>query len=251
MGACYYVEMKIYKKDATKCEKALHNYMKEIKIEHCGSTFDEMLQALLCAIREDSKYEKRDENYYSCTFSASYRWETVVHNAFYAMSPYLLDGSTVYIEPDNDFYLLIMKNGRCIDTRTASVKMLRKDSLACIKKLDDISDFCDAQWLEENEDADNCFGIFFGEELIGYCTLGYASGVIDIEMKCDDVLLSDVYIKEEWRHMGFGSKLIREVTEGLNNDCYLTYLSDELEEFYLSLEFVKVSGKDNVMVRYA
>lgn len=251
MGACYYVGMKIYKKDAAKCEKALQNYMKEVKIELNGSTFDEMIQAILCANQENSKYKKHDDNYYSSSFVASYRWEMVVHNAFYAMIPYLLDGSAIYIEPDDDYYCLIVKKGRCIDLRCAKVKNLRKENLACIKKLDEMSDFCVAQWLEEDEDADNCFGIFYDEELIGYCTLGYASGAIDIETKCDDVLLSDVYIKEEWRHMGFGSKMIREVIEGLEDDCYLTFLCDESEKFYYSFEFEKVSGTDNVMVRYA
>ena len=65
--------------------------------------------------------------------------------------------------------------------------------------------------LEYKEINDYSWGIFVNDVLVGYCTIGYADGVGDkIEnhpLHGDDAyLLSDVYIKPEFRNKGYGTK---------------------------------------------
>lgn len=109
-----------------------------------------------------------------------------------------------------------MKQNENILLSTATVKLLTMKELHSVRFMDVVSDFYVEQWLEEN--TDYAWGIFKNEtdELMGYCTIGYADDTSDIiekhpEHTDDSLLLSDVYIKPQFRNKGYGIKLITEV----------------------------------------
>jgi len=83
-----------------------------------------------------------------------------------------------------------------------------------VKAMDDKSGNYVSQWLKDNEDY--AWGFFKNDELIGYVTIGYADDCRStIEnypgWTHDSLLLSDVYIKPEYRKHGRALKLIGEV----------------------------------------
>lgn len=97
-----------------------------------------------------------------------------------------------------------MKQNENILLSTATVKLLTMKELHSVRFMDVVSDFYVEQWLEEN--TDYAWGIFKNEtdELMGYCTIGYADDTSDIiekhpEHTDDSLLLSDVYIKPQFR----------------------------------------------------
>lgn len=144
-----------------------------------------------------------------------------------------------------------------MNKQNLQLRKLQGKDMLFVEEMDEASGFGVAQWLEEldsNEEASNSYGLFLDEKLIGYCTLGYADD-LSVSTNCDSRLLSDVYIKPEYRHHGYGSMMVREALE-MEIDCqyhptYLTYLYDDLEEFYKPFGFVHVKGSDNIMERPA
>lgn len=136
-----------------------------------------------------------------------------------------------------------MKQNENILLSTATVKLLTMKELHSVRFMDVVSDFYVEQWLEEN--TDYAWGIFKNEtdELMGYCTIGYADDTSDIiekhpEHTDDSLLLSDVYIKPQFRNKGYGIKLITEVIrkrwelDGNKNTVYLVAMYDKLMYFY-------------------
>lgn len=51
--------------------------------------------------------------YYS-GFDGSYGWESIMLDIFDMISPFLADGSELFIYPDNDYDHLIIKNEKCV-----------------------------------------------------------------------------------------------------------------------------------------
>lgn len=47
-------------------------------------------------------------------FDAGYSWELVMMDIFELMGPYLEDGSELYIQPDDDYDLLVIENGNVV-----------------------------------------------------------------------------------------------------------------------------------------
>jgi GNAT superfamily N-acetyltransferase len=142
-----------------------------------------------------------------------------------------------------------------MEEQDLQVRKLKGKDVSAGKEMDEASGFYVAQWLEDlesDEEASDAYGLFLDGELIGYCTLGYADG-LDITTDYDSRLLSDVYVKPEYRHLGYGSKIVSEAlqqeTDCRYHDTYLTYLHDRLEDFYKPLGFVHAEGTDNVMMK--
>lgn len=112
-----------------------------------------------------------------------------------------------------------------------------------IIKIDDMSGFYVSQWLDEmDEDNDYSWGIYVDHVLAGYCTIGYADDVPSIigqHPSYSDVsyLLSDVFIKPEYRHNGYGLQMITETILGRwkteeTGPVFLEILYGNLKNFY-------------------
>lgn len=118
-----------------------------------------------------------------------------------------------------------------------------------VKICDDTSGFYVEPWLEDN--IDFAWGIFNGDELIGYCTIGYAEDCCEIIEKYpgwtyDSLYLSDVFIKPEMRSNGYGLRMLEEAiekrTKAEKELVFLQASSKELEYFYERAGFQSVSG---------
>lgn len=90
---------------------------------------------------------------------------------------------------------------------------------------------------------------------MGYCTIGCADDTSDIiekhpEHTDDSLLLSDVYIKPQFRNKGYGIKLITEVIrkrwelDGNKNTVYLVTMYDKLMYFYGKIGFKPLNDTD-------
>ena len=129
MGACYEVNLKIQFKDKdseSKCMIVLQDFIRESskgvnysleKFAKEGVTpdsFTDILKIFLGGWIYNHPVIKRKKKwlYYRNGFDASYSWESVMMEMFDRISPYLVDGSELYIYPDNDYDHLIVKNGR-------------------------------------------------------------------------------------------------------------------------------------------
>lgn len=137
-------------------------------------------------------------------------------------------------------------------------KLLGSD-LEQVRIMDQASGFFVSQWIEDLspcEESLHCYGIFTRrDELVGYLT-GFDADGLDIiknhpSYSIYSVLLSDVYVKESYRKIGVGTKMIKDFlcNEVLDSaSVFLTFMYDELQSFYEKLGFIKVEDTDNVMV---
>ncbi len=127
-----------------------------------------------------------------------------------------------------------------------SVKLLTVKDSCAVGFLDLTSDFRVKECLDDN--TDYAWGIFKNDELIGYCTIGYADDIGDIiekhpEHTDDSLLISDVYIKPKFRDRGYGTYLLTEVIhnrwklDGYKNTVYLVVMYDKLVYFYGKIGF--------------
>lgn len=148
-----------------------------------------------------------------------------------------------------------------MEKKNVKVSLLQVSDIKRVQEMDEMSSFYVEQWVQNaiDDGETECFsayGIKLGDELIGYCTIGYADGALSIDIDHHDSrLLSDVFILPEYRHNGYGSDMVREVIK-LEPDCtyydmYLTYIYDTLQDFYKNIGFVHIEGTDNIMVRKA
>lgn len=114
---------------------------------------------------------------------------------------------------------------------------------------------------EEGNFTGSAFGLFAkgdpaGNSLIGYCSLGLADCLeINVDgydnpsdMDPAPALLSDVYIREEYRHNGLAHWMLSNSLKWMSHDVYLQYLDDDLEELYETFGFYKIPGT-NIMIR--
>ena len=136
-----------------------------------------------------------------------------------------------------------------------TVNLLSIKDLQSVRSMDASSGFQVEQWLEDN--SEYVWGIFKNgtDELIGYCTIGYADDVGDTierhpEHTNDSLLLSDVYIDPQFRNKGYGIKLITEVIhnrwelDGDRNTVYLIAMYDKLKYFYKKIGFKPINDSE-------
>lgn len=110
-----------------------------------------------------------------------------------------------------------------------------------------------SQWVTEeeigDEESDYAFGLFDGDTLIGYCTIGGADDVPDIIENHPaktpySLLLSDLYIKPDYRHKRLGVTLcLNAIATAFENEpaadsLFITLLYDRLASFYEIIGFV-------------
>ena len=130
MGAVYSVRLVLAFDD----RNAVTEKLKEclwmlIKGEHARFSIDESkiehmdligaVNAFLPDILENEKYQVLlyDANHFTCTsgFDASYGWETILATMFTYVAPVLRDGSMITVEPDNESWTMVVKDGVAID----------------------------------------------------------------------------------------------------------------------------------------
>ena len=125
------------------------------------------------------------------------------------------------------------------------VRPFVKADLDDVIKMDEESGYYVQQWVEDieiDENNDYSWGIYINNILAGYCTIGYADDVCPVienhPLHGDEsYLLSDVYMKPEYRHHGYGVKLITETIRGRFKKeeklpVFLLVFYDKLKYFY-------------------
>ena len=137
-----------------------------------------------------------------------------------------------------------------------TVKPLNKHDIDDVWNMDNDSGFYISQWEEDmDENNDYSWGIYDDDnKLIGYCSIGYADDVVStIEnhplYSTDAYLLSDVYIKPEYRHNGLGLRMITEVIrqrferESVQ-PVFLEVMYDKLKDFYSKAGFESINNTE-------
>ena len=130
------------------------------------------------------------------------------------------------------------------------VRALSFSDKTLIEQMDELSGNDVSQWFNNEDDyaEEYAYGIFRGDEMIGYCTIGNADDCGEmIESHAlyshDALMLSDVYVKPSCRGLGVGTQLVATVvvnklyTNGIDTVIYLTVLYDLLGEFYRKIGF--------------
>lgn len=137
-----------------------------------------------------------------------------------------------------------------INMEHISTRGLNEADACEVRHLDRLSGECVAEWL----DTDMSYGIFYDHKLIGYLTLGYADECGEpIESHpvrtCDSLMLSNVFVCEEYRGQGLGKKMISQALVNTNESVFLSFLYDELIPYYNSLGFAEIG--ENAMLKIA
>ncbi len=112
MGACYDVcfKLKYQNKKDTVC--ALNDFIRtrfELSVPLESENMSQTMSFILPQTCHWAFVEEQG-SFYSA-FDASYSWLTLLWDAFKAMTPSLLEGSTLEIWPDNDYCRLTVMNG--------------------------------------------------------------------------------------------------------------------------------------------
>lgn len=130
MGAVYSVVLVLAFDDRDAVTEKLKECLQMlIKGEHARFSIDESkieymslietVNAFLPDVQENEKYQVllNDENHFTCTsgFDASYGWETILATMFTYLAPVLRDGSVISVEPDNESWTMVAKNGVAVD----------------------------------------------------------------------------------------------------------------------------------------
>lgn len=99
---------------------------------------------------------------------------------------------------------------------------------------------------ELDETDDSYQGLYLGSQLIGMASYGDADTIDK-----DGIILSDVLIRPTYRHFGFGTAFITQLTNLFwQDDIYVDLLDPHLEAFYEPMGFVP-SDIDEVLVKPA
>ena len=134
---------------------------------------------------------------------------------------------------------------------TVITKPLGESDIAAISELDRLSGFHVLEWAEDLSEWNNeSWGVYLNDELIGYCTIGYADDecpvITDHELWTpDSYQLSDVFILPTYRHRGYGSKMVKEairgryVSEG-KRPVFLQVLNVKPQTFYRAVGFSEI-----------
>lgn len=112
-----------------------------------------------------------------------------------------------------------------------------------VSEMDELSNYYIIGWLE----SDMAYGLFEGEKLIGYLTLGYADDCGDLienhpDYSSDSRMLSNVYIRNEYRGKKLGLTFISEVLIEVDESIYLDFLHDRLADYYKEIGFIELGG---------
>lgn len=128
------------------------------------------------------------------------------------------------------------------------VRSLNEKDTLKVQMMDEASGNCLEQWLDSYAYA---YGIFKDNELIGYCSIGYADDIRDLidnyPGKTDDsLLLSDVFVDFDFRHQGYGTYMIKEAIklrhkyDGYNELVFCEPMHPGLIDFYKNLGFIEI-----------
>lgn len=143
------------------------------------------------------------------------------------------------------------------------VRPLKKADFSQVVKMDKVSGNALEQWVSDidaNGYNDYSFGIFTGNKLIGYCSIGYADDCCETiesnpEHKAHDdtYLLSDVFIASEYRGRGYGHKLVKETIESRFQmeeplPVFLEVMQENLKHFYGKLGFKDIGNLCMVLI---
>ena len=97
-----------------------------------------------------------------------------------------------------------------------------------------------------DETDENYQGLYLGHELIGMASYGNADTIDK-----DGVILSDVLIRPKYRHFGFGTAFMMQLTNLFwQDDIYVDLLDPHLEAFYGPMGFMP-TDIENVFVKSA
>ena len=136
-----------------------------------------------------------------------------------------------------------------------TVRLLKEGDADEVRKLDCMNEygFSVSEWCDESIG----FGAFKQNQLIGYCTLGNAD-VCDGRIRSypgfinDALLLSDLYIRPEFRGFYYGSDLVEEAIKlqnSANEHVFLEILDESIISFYEKCGFHMIPGSDFEMVK--
>lgn len=134
-----------------------------------------------------------------------------------------------------------MKNS----TDTLYTRALTEEDTETVFMLDEKSGNCASEWLDITDFA---WGFFKEDQLVGYCTTGYADdcpfSIENHPLHTDDsLLLSNVFILPEYRHYGYSSKMVTDAihkrweSDREQNTVFLTVMYDDLVSFYQKIGF--------------
>ena len=130
MGACYTVNLKVgfsneeNEKEATKalCQ-FVHSKRANFSLDRWAQiggkldTFDDLVKVIFAGHQNPGDYDFDIKNGWYChshDFDASYGWEGVLIDMFELITPYIADKSELFIDIDNDYDQLVIKNGKCV-----------------------------------------------------------------------------------------------------------------------------------------
>ncbi len=138
------------------------------------------------------------------------------------------------------------------------VRRLNESDLKSIRSLDELSGF-DVEFFVDGHDEAMAWGLFKGEELIGYTSLGYADCCpLPIEQDehhtNDSLLLSDIYILQSERGKGRSTVLVETTLKEGNESgesVYIQPISSGLVPLYKNLGFVPLDEEGYCMRYFA
>ena len=111
---------------------------------------------------------------------------------------------------------------------------------------EDINKIADDYDYDLDKTDENYKGLYLGSKLIGMASYGNAETIDK-----DGIILSDVLIHPNYRHYGFGTAFITQLTnQFIENDIYVDLLDPHLEAFYGPMGFVP-SDIDEVLIKPA
>lgn len=115
-----------------------------------------------------------------------------------------------------------------------------------IKQPTDISTIANCYDYDLDTDLENYQGLYLGHELIGMASYGDAETIDK-----DGIILSDLLIRPNYRHFGFGTTFVTQLTNLFwQDDIYVDLLDPRLKAFYKPIGFVP-SDIDEVFVKPA
>ncbi len=118
--------------------------------------------------------------------------------------------------------------------KEVSIRFLTEADEEEVNRVEQNSMYKISETLDSEEYA---LGIFLKDRLIGYCTQGSADAIGE---DYDDILLSDVFVDEEYRRKGYGTQLVKcAIKLAIEKNCtmFAQVLDGELDSFYKRLGF--------------
>lgn len=120
MSSCYYVQLKFECKDEAGLIQALGSYIKVNQGKGIDFHLKEHIKnGIMLDNVDDLMYlfgldEKQKSGHYEMEKNLCYGWESVLLAMFNVMAPYLSDGSEIYIDVDDGYDKVIVKDGVAI-----------------------------------------------------------------------------------------------------------------------------------------